>query len=165
MASMEIILIWAMEEKGGIGYGGRLPWSYPEDLKRFKRITMGNPVLMGRKTFESLPDGPLPGRQNLVLTRLGIKGDNPDVRSFASDGEVMETGIREKWEKLYVIGGESVYRLFLPRADKLMVTEIAESYLCDRFFPDYSRDEWKLISSESTGVLTYKVYERLIRTR
>ena len=165
IAAMEIILIWAMEKRGGIGYGGLLPWHYPEDLKRFKRITMGSPVLMGRKTYESLPSGPLPGRRNLVLTRGGLKEPSPDVRPFSSPGEVLDAGTGEKWEKLFVIGGESVYRLFLPRADKLMVTEIGESYSCDRFFPEYSGDEWKLISSETNGVLTYKVYERRMRTR
>ncbi len=164
---MEIILIWAMDSKGGIGYKGRLPWHYPEDLSHFKSTTLGYPVLMGRKTFDSLPSGPLPGRMNLVLSHreLSLYSERDNVRRLASLPEVLSLGEEKKWQKLFVIGGEEVYRHFLPAADTLIVTRIGKSFECDRYFPPLEWDKWDMVSSRSSGDLTFQHYRRRIRTR
>lgn len=115
----EIVLLLARADNGVIGHNGRLPWRVPEDLRRFKRLTMGRPMIMGRKTFESLP-GVLEGRRHIVLTR------NPD---WSADGaEVVhdvEGALRlANAPHVFVIGGAEIYRLFLPMADRIELTEV-----------------------------------------
>jgi len=148
-----------MDAQGGIGRDNTLPWHYPRDLKHFKERTMGSPILMGRKTFESLPDGPLPGRTNLVLSRTErSKEKDGTVIWFYSHRGVIETGHRKGWEKLYVIGGEEIFRLFLDKADVLEVTRIDRSFSCDRFFPSLDWNKWERVTSEREGELTFQIY-------
>ena len=135
----ELILIAAVaEENRAIGKEGKLPWHLPEDLKRFKQLTLGHPLLMGRRTFESLVDqfgGPLPGRRNVVLTSQGPLTDWPDVETYASTEEAMQ--VLEGSERIFIGGGGAVYEQFLPQADRLELTLVEGDYQGDAFFPAY----------------------------
>ena len=135
----ELVLIAAVAEKNHvIGKEGDLPWHLPEDLKRFKRLTTGHPLLMGRRTFESLVDqfgGPLPGRRNVVLTSQGPLAGYPDVETHASTDEAMQA--LEGSERIFIGGGEAVYEQFLPHADRLELTLVSGDYDGDAFFPAY----------------------------
>lgn len=138
-----ITLIAAMAQGRVIGYKSRLPWHLPEDLKHFKAQTMGHPILMGRKTFEAI-GRPLPGRRNLVLTRSDpLLPRNVTVYHRAE--EVLRDCEREN---LYVIGGEEIFRLFLPLALRIHLTYIDHAFPGDRFFPLLTPGEWRLISRE-----------------
>lgn len=116
-------LIWAQSRSGVIGRDGDIPWRLPEDLARFKEITMGHPVVMGRRTWDSLPAGvrPLPGRRNVVLSRqLDFMADGAAV--VASLGQAFTSFETEP--QIWVIGGEQIYQLALPRATRCEVTEV-----------------------------------------
>ena len=129
---MKIHLIWAQDENGGIGKDGKLPWHISEDLKNFKRLTSGSTILMGRNTWESLPIRPLPERRNIVLSSKGI----PDVECYTSVEESVETLNGEGTEKLFVIGGSTVYGNFIHRADELHITHVDElTEGIDTYFP------------------------------
>lgn len=115
----ELSLIWAQSTSGIIGRGGRIPWELPEDLDRFKQLTMGHTVVMGRRTWESLPAKfrPLPGRRNVVLSRqTGFTADDATVVGSLDEA----LGEPETW----VIGGEQLYALAMPRATRCEVTEV-----------------------------------------
>ncbi len=119
----EVGLVWAQSTSGVIGRGGDIPWNVPEDLSRFKEVTMGHPVIMGRRTWDSLPAKvrPLPGRRNVVLSRDG---------AFAADGARVAGTLKEAFgyaeggPETWVIGGEQIYLLALPYATRCEVTEI-----------------------------------------
>ena len=129
---MKIHLIWAQDENGGIGKDGKLPWHISEDLKNFKRLTSGSTILMGRNTWESLPVRPLPERRNIVLSSKEV----PDVEYYTSVEECIETLDGDGTEKLFVIGGTTVYRNFIHRADELHITHIDEMTKgIDTYFP------------------------------
>lgn len=153
-----------MDGEGGIGKNNRLPWCYPEDLARFKERTLHHPLVMGRKTFQSLPAGPLADRLNLVLSRdLSFEAEGALILNSLES--VLDLGERERWPLLFVIGGAEIYEAFLPRADRLELTRIDQNYHCDCFFPDLDWGEWNLIDLEREGELTFEVYERSIRTK
>ena len=129
---MKIHLIWAQDERGGIGKDGKLPWHISEDLKNFKKLTSGSAILMGRNTWESLPIRPLPERRNIVLSHKKI----PDVECYTSVKECVETLDGDGTEKLFVIGGSTVYRNFIHRADELHITHVDElTKGIDTYFP------------------------------
>ena len=129
---MKIHLIWAQDENGGIGKNGNLPWHISEDLKNFKRLTSGSTILMGRNTWESLPVRPLPERRNIVLSSKEV----PDVEYYTSVEECIETLDGDGTEKLFVIGGTTVYRNFIHRADELHITHVDElTEDIDTYFP------------------------------
>ncbi len=134
-----IVLIAAVAEKNRvIGRGMDLPWHLPEDLKRFKRLTTGHPLVMGRRTFESLLaqfGGPLPHRQNVVLSRSATFPAYPDVAVFRSAEEALAALHDEPM--IYIGGGEGVYRHFLPRADRLELTLVEGDFEGDTYFPPY----------------------------
>ena len=132
-----LTLIVATDSAGGIGIRNTLPWKLPEDLAHFKRTTSGHPILMGRKTFESI-GRPLPNRRNIVISR------NPDWRH---DGVESVTSLPAAIaltdaSAAFVIGGAEIYRLALPLADRLIVTEIAQRFDCDAFFPPIDANIW-----------------------
>ena len=114
----EIVFVIARAENGVIGRDGALPWRLPEDLKRFKTLTMGAPMIMGRKTFESLPKL-LPGRRHIVLTRGDWQADGAEVARTVEEALKLVGGPRAS-----VIGGAEIYRLFLPVADRIELTEV-----------------------------------------
>jgi dihydrofolate reductase len=140
-----ISIIVAIAENRAIGKNNDLLWHIPADLKRFKEITTGHAVLMGRRTFESLPRRPLPNRRNIVVT---------DISDEHLKGCEMVYNIEEALEKCstseetFIIGGASVYRQFLPYTDRLYLTLINKSFEGDVFFPEIDFTQWKLISSE-----------------
>ena len=129
---MKIHLIWVQEINGGIGKDGKLPWHISEDLQNFKKLTLDSTILMGRKTWESLPIRPLPKRRNIVLSSKKIS----DIECYTSTEECIEKLVDDGTEKLFVIGGSTVYRNFIHRADELHITymdEITEGI--DTYFP------------------------------
>ncbi len=136
-----VSIIVARSNKGVIGYKGKLPWHFPEDLKFFKQTTLGRPVLMGRKTWESI-GRPLPGRRNIVLTsKPGYKAEGAEVLpSFLDALKLFDAG-----STLMVIGGASVYEQCLPYADTAWVTEIDGDFEGDTFFEELNPDEWKRV--------------------
>lgn len=140
-----ISLIWAMDENRVIGYHNQLPWRLPEDLKFFKRVTMGHPIMMGRKTFESIGK-PLPGRENIIVTR---------DESYQKDGCAVMNSIegfmdyaKGKEEEIFVIGGAEIFKEVLPKADKLYLTMIHHQFEGDTFFPVFDIEKWELESRE-----------------
>ena len=132
---MRLILIAAHDPNLVIGKEGDLPWHYPEDMKHFKRTTMGHPVLMGRVVFEELNERPLPGRENVVLSR---KRNYDQVATFESIDKALQ--YLEGRDRVYVIGGGRIYEQLIGRADELLITEIHREYEGDTKFPEY-RDE------------------------
>ncbi len=140
-----ISLIAALARNRAIGKNGQLLWHLPEDMRHFRETTRGKPVIMGRKTWESLPDSfrPLPGRHNIVISR------NPAyVAPGATLVSSLNDAMREAGEALevFVIGGAELYRQALPIADRLYLTEIAEDFDGDVFFPDVRPEVWEEIS-------------------
>lgn len=140
-----ISFLVAMDDKRVIGRENQLPWHLPEDLKYFKRVTMGHPIAMGRKTHESI-GRVLPGRENIVITR------QPD---YQSDGCTVFTSIedfvgdcRSRDEEIFVIGGAEIFKETFPFADRLYITEIHEEFAGDTYFPEFNLSEWELISSQ-----------------
>lgn len=134
-----ILLIAAVAANGVIGAKGGLPWRLPEDLKRFKRLTLGHPVIMGRRTWQSL-GRPLPGRANIVVTRRqGFAA--PGARVAGSLEEAL--ALCEGEALVYVIGGEALYRAALPRASAMLLTEIHRDYEGEARFPQFDRAEWR----------------------
>ena len=138
-----ISLIAALGNNRVIGNENKLIWNIPADMKRFREITLGKPVIMGRKTFESIGK-PLPKRKNIILTRdKNYKADGcivvnsrEDALKSAGDGEVM------------IIGGAMIYAEFLPIANKMYLTIIGREFEGDAYFPEYNENEWKEVSRE-----------------
>ncbi len=143
MASISIIA--AVAENNAIGLNGKLLYWLPADLKRFKALTTDHTIIMGRKTFESLPKGALPNRRNVVLSRS--KQDFPGAETFASLEEALASCSAE--EDVYIIGGASVYAEALPLADRLCLTEVHDMPKeADAFFPDFNKEEWQIAFKE-----------------
>ena len=140
-----ISIIVAVAENFTIGKDNQLLWHIPEDLKRFKRITSGHTVIMGKRTWESLPIRPLPGRRNIVIT------DNP---SDLFEGAGIVTSIQEAVAlcdpeaESFVIGGASVYAQFIPLCDRLYITKVHKSFKGDAFFPMLNLLEWESVSHD-----------------
>ena len=137
-----ISMIAAVAENRAIGYKNKLIYWLPNDLKRFKQLTTGHTILMGRRTFESLPKGALPNRRNCVLTRG--KRELPGCECFASWQEFIATCRPD--EEVFIIGGATLYRDLLPYADRLCLTEVQDTPAeADTFFPDYSgwKEQWR----------------------
>ena len=138
-------LIAAVAKNRAIGKDNKLLWHLPEDMRHFRETTRGKPVIMGRKTWESLPDSfrPLPGRHNIVVSR------NP---AYQAPGATLAASLEEallkagKDEETFVIGGEELYRKAMPVAQKLYLTEINQDFDGDAFFPEVLTREWKEIS-------------------
>ncbi|MFS0722305.1 dihydrofolate reductase [Paenibacillus sp. 1P07SE] len=135
---MTITMIAAMARNRTIGRDNDLPWRIPDDMAYFKRMTTGTTVVMGRKTLESF-GGPLKNRRNVVLTR------SDDFRQEGCEivHSVEETLERFRGEDLMIIGGEQIYRLFLPYADRLLLTEIEEDFDGDARFPEFDSKQWE----------------------
>lgn len=139
LSSPEIVIIAAVAEKDRlIGRGQDLPWHIPEDLKRFKRLTSGHPLLMGRRTFESVVHQfgrPLPNRRNIVISRSGDVMEHPEVEVFGSLDEAL-AGTRDE-EIVFIGGGATIYAQMLERADRLELTLVEGDYEGDTYFPPY----------------------------
>ncbi len=147
---MKLALMWAMSRNRTIGQQNRLPWHLPEDLKYFKRVTMGKPIIMGRKTWDSL-GRPLPGRSNIVISR------DPD---FEAPGGLLTHSLPEAValarkiaaesavDEAVIIGGAEIFAMALPMAERLYLTEIHADVPGDTFFPDFDVSRWQETARE-----------------
>lgn len=136
----EIVFVIARAENGAIGKAGALPWRIPEDLQRFKALTMGAPMIMGRKTFESLPRL-LPGRRHIVLTRGNWRAEGAEVARSVDEALALVGG-----PLVSIVGGAEIYRLFEPVADRIELTEVHGSPEADTFVPPFTA--WREIARE-----------------
>lgn len=136
-----IALIAALGNRRVIGIDNHLPWRIPADLRRFQELTTGHTVVMGRKTMESI-GRPLPGRENIVLSQ-SLK---TALSGYTLMRDVDEVLTIAKTRLVWIIGGESVYRAFLPHADRLYLTQIMADFDGDAYFPDYTADDWRPVS-------------------
>src|SRR4051794_29036562 len=141
MSAPQLELIAAVARNGVIGREGQLPWRLPDDLKHFKQLTMGHPIIMGRRTFESIGK-PLPGRRNIVVTS----------RSLSIDGIDRASSVREALKlvaddgRAFIIGGAVLYAATLPLVSVMHLTEIDDAVEGDAFFPAFEKSEWNLVS-------------------
>ena len=143
-----ISIIAAVDENLGIGFQNKLLYWLPNDLKRFKSLTTGNTIIMGRKTFESLPKGALPNRRNIVLTTNSSTASYPGAEVFSSLESALESCSTD--EHVFIIGGESIYRQAMHIADRLCLTEIrGKAPDADAYFPAIDNNSWKEKSRES----------------
>ncbi len=164
MSEKKISIFVAVAENYAIGKGNDLLWHISEDLKRFKRLTKGHYVVMGKRTYFSLPTRPLPYRTNMVIT---------DVAGEQIDNCLMAFSIEDAIEKMdagkenFIIGGGSIYRQFMPYAQKLYITRVHKDFEADTFFPEISPDEWaltesRLVDDDPQNDFTYSfdIYQR-----
>jgi dihydrofolate reductase len=151
-----VSLVAALARNRVIGAGNRLPWHLPEDLKRFKRLTMGAPVIMGRKTHVSI-GRPLPGRCNIVVTRQGGASWPGCKIAHSLDDAIALAG---NAPEVFVIGGAALYAAALPRADRLHLTLIDADHQGDTFFPAFDPADWREIAREPGAGFAFVTYER-----
>ena len=165
---MKIALIVATSQNNVIGLDNQLPWHLPEDLQYFKAVTMGKPILMGRKTFDSI-GRPLPGRVNIVLTRdtnwtaQGVEVVNDLDAAIAASEKACKAA---DTDELMIIGGEQIYRKFLPVANKLYLTKVEAEIEGDAYFPAIDSKQWRQVAEkipEEVGNYSYRfvVLERM----
>ena len=162
-----ISYVVAVSKNGVIGREGGLPWHISSDLKRFKEITMGKPVVMGRKTWESLPRKPLPGRRNIVITRQ--RGFAPEGAEVAATPEEALALCGDAPE-VAIIGGGEIYRLFWPLVDRLYLTEVDLEVEGDTHFPAFSPAEWREVGREvhprgerDSAAFTLRILDRMTK--
>lgn len=166
---MRVSLIAAVSENDVIGCKGKIPWDLPADLQYFRHMTGDYPVIMGRRTYESIRR-PLPGRQNIVIThRLDFHPLGCDV--VHSLEEALECARKRCPEEVFVIGGEEIYRAALPLADRIYLTRVHAEVEGDAMFPSLSDAEWHVVSSDRHGAdekhaypFTFFIYERRKRS-
>jgi dihydrofolate reductase len=142
----KVAIIVAIAEGNVIGAGNSIPWYCPADLQYFKRTTLGSPILMGRKTYQSLKIKPLPGRQNIIITR------DPELICGGCDVvSSIEAGLAlvSNEEKLFIIGGADIYRQSINIADELYITHVDVQVEGDRYFPEINLSEWELVREQS----------------
>ena len=153
---MKLIIIAALNRKGVIGRNGKIPWHIPEDMERFKELTTGHTVLMGRKTFESIGK-PLPGRRNVVITSRNL----PAVEYYHSINEALAALGAE--EKVFVIGGGEIYKQTIARADSLLLSVVDDEEDGDTYFPNYQEligKEFIQTNAERRNGFSFVQYER-----
>lgn len=157
-----IALIAAVANNGTIGDKNNLPWHLPEDLKRFKELTTGKTVVMGRKTFDSIFSRlgkPLPNRTNVVITR--------QTSSKMPEGVIVQSSIENAlrsygWGDIFVIGGGEIYRQTIAIADRLYITHVNKDVAGDTQFPAIKTDHWRRTSNEEHDGYSFAVYEKII---
>jgi dihydrofolate reductase len=161
---MKISIIAAMGDNNVIGSHGKIPWHLPADFKRFKELTMGHPIIMGNKTFESIGK-PLPGRTNIVLAK---------DQGYAAEGCVVVHSLdaalelaEKETDEAFIIGGGMVYALAMPVADRIYLTKVSGMFEGDTFFPEIDENKWMLTDSEPHAAdtknpfdYTFCVYEK-----
>ena len=155
-------MIWAQDTNNAIGRGGTLPWHFSEDLKNFKKLTTGHTIIMGRKTWDSLPIKPLSDRRNIVISHT----PQTDVESYTSIESCIDSLSNDKEiSNVYIIGGMSIYKFFYEHADTLYITFIDDSYKdTDTFFPidlDQIKADFKLeFQNKMNDVLSFSQWNR-----
>ena len=159
-----ISLIAAVADNGIIGRDGEMPWHLPADLDHFKTTTMGHPVIMGRRTYDSIAGqigGPLPGRTNIVLSRSDPEMPEEVIVAESTDAALTAAStVDGPTDTVYVIGGATVYEQFLPQADRLVLTELADVYEGDTAFPEFDRSVWQVVDRDQHDGFAFVTYER-----
>ena len=161
----KISIIAAVSDNYAIGKSNNLPWHLPADLKHFRQLTTGHAVVMGKRTFESLPNGPLPNRKNIVLTSVMSEGVNE--RYFEADSLEDAFYLCEKEEHVFIMGGATVYKQSIDKVDSMYITWVHNNFNADAFFPEINFDEWVEVSKEehlpdekNEYAFTFSYYER-----
>jgi dihydrofolate reductase len=151
-SNVKLSMIVARARNGVIGVKGDLPWRLKTDLAFFKKMTIGKPILMGRKTWESLPKRPLPARENIVLTRDWTY-DAPGARVYSSFAAALNAAkaiaTRAGQSEVFVVGGEMIYALGMPYADRLYITEVDVAPQGDAYFPKFVAADWRETTAEA----------------
>ena len=165
-SEVEIALIAAVAENRVIGRDKEMPWQFTEDLEYFKRTTMGHPVIVGRRTYETVVDAlgePFPGRTSVVLTTQSLElppgavvANSVSEATDLADADAQARGV----DTAYVAGGGRVYDQFLPHATRLVLTEIHETYEGDTRFPAFDEDEWTEVERDERDAFDFVTYER-----
>lgn len=155
---MSVTIIAAIARNNCIGKNGAIPWHLPEDMNRFKKLTTGRTVIMGRKTWESLPERfrPLPDRTNIVLTRQANYPLPPGVERFSS---LIEALAAHETKSIFVIGGADVYAQAMPLANRLEITRVDQDVDGDTFFPPIDESEWTETQRWERDGFTFLTYE------
>jgi dihydrofolate reductase len=159
----EITLISAVADNGVIGNDGALPWNYDEDLRYFRTQTLNSNVIMGRKTYESIINHlghPLDDRHNIVLTSDPTYRNEDQLTFCQSIDAAIAEAEDTLYDKTFVIGGEHVYKQFLPYATRMLITQIPGEYDGDAFFPVWNSTDWEQTDCLENGELTFVTYER-----
>lgn len=165
---LELVAIVAVAENGVIGEDGKMPWHIPEDLERFKRVTTGHPVIVGRVTYESILAGlgePLPDRTTVVLTSRDLEtpenvvvAHDPTAALRAAEAAAKED--HDGADRAFVAGGATVYERFLPAVDRSIVTEVHAEPEGDTYFPEWDREAWREVSREEGDGFAFVEYVR-----
>ena len=163
---LEVVIIAAVAENNIIGRDGKIPWRIPEDVERFRELTMNHPVVMGWKTYESIPEEfrPLPGRLNLVLSK---SKNYPGVFMY-NNLEKALNDLNEKkpyvqgvdYSQTFLIGGQRVYEEGLKHADRMEITRVHKEYEGDAFFPEIKSSDWKIVFEGRRKNYTFFTYRR-----
>ena len=143
-----ISIIVAHDDKLGIGKKGKIPWHISEDFKHFKKITLNHPIIMGRKTFESIGK-PLPNRPNIIITNHQYSVPERNIFITHSIKEAIKLAKTKDNQEIFIIGGGEIYKQALLLADKLYITHVKGNFNCDTFFPKYSSQFNKIISKKN----------------
>jgi len=161
----DISIIVAVAKNNAIGKDNKLLWHLSEDLKRFKRLTTGHYIIMGKNTYYSLPRRPLPNRTHIVLSDIPGEQIDKCIMAYTIE-EAIEKMIQD--EENFIIGGASIYKQFLPYANKLYITWVNEEFEADTFFPVLDENEWNVVSKKdflepdekNPHPYSYMIYER-----
>jgi len=159
---MQKIIIAAVAENNVIGKDGDIPWHYSEDMKHFKQKTTGHSVIMGRKTYFSLPEDfrPLPDRKNIVLSRS--EPELPESVELANSLDEAWEKAEEHSSKAFIIGGAGVYKQAMQGADRMILTEVHEEYEGDTFFPEWNKDNWEEVKRDNREKLSFVEYRKTV---
>ena len=159
-----ISIIVAVSDDWGIGKDNELLWRIPQDLKRFKRLTTGNAIIMGKKTWESLPRRPLPDRKNIVLTDIPDEKIEGSITAYSIEDALSKC---DNTGEIFIIGGGSIYRQFMPLADRLYISHVHKKAPADIYFPEIDLNIWTVVEreefpgdGEESIPYTYTIYER-----
>jgi len=161
----KISIVAALADDYAIGLKKKLPWNLPADMKHFKALTTGHTVLMGKRTFESLPNGPLPNRKNIVLTTMLTEGVVEGY--FEADSLEDALDLCSKADHVFVIGGAAIYNQCLDFVDSMYLTWVHGDFQADTYFPEFDTSVWKEVSREDHPAdernpypYSFSVYER-----
>lgn len=166
MKNIKLCAVAAMARNGVIGRDGKIPWHISEDFKHFKRVTMGKPMIMGRKTWDSLGRKPLPGRAHIVVSRGDPSGEGATFVKTIDEAlqAARAIAIKDGVDEIAVIGGGEIYRQTLPQTDVLYLTRIERDYEGDASFPEFDAGDWRAVSEdrhEGDPAYTFVTLERV----
>lgn len=160
----QISIIVAIASNNAIGKDNDLLWHITKDLKRFKRLTEGHFIVMGKRTYFSLPKRPLPKRTNMIITDLPGEEIDNCLMAYSIEDAISKM---DNASESFIIGGGSIYRQFMEFADKLYITKVHKEFEADTFFPEFSLDDWKLVEKEDVNddpqndfKYSFEIYER-----